>query len=216
MSPENGRTAYVTFAGTPKYATKHVHARRVGMNGAPSVASERAYLRSGLPAVYHERDRTNFFGVRFVGALETVLDPIVGVLDSLHAHVDPDLAPEDILELLAAWLGLELDEAWPLERRRDIVHRAGELARARGTQRGLELFLSIAFHDLPLRVEDGGGVSWTTDPDAPPPEQKPEFAVYCDQPLTEQQQAAVARTIEQAKPVHVGYRLRVKRPRKQD
>ena len=30
--------------------------------------------------------------MRFVGALETLLDPIVGMLDNLPAHFDPDLA----------------------------------------------------------------------------------------------------------------------------
>ena len=36
------------------------------------------------------------------------------------------------------------------------------------------------------------------------------FVVYCDMPLAEDRQAAVARLIEQAKPAHVAYRLRVR------
>ena len=49
--------------------------------------------------------------MRFVGALEELLDPIVAVLDALPAHFDPDHAPRDILDLLASWLGVDLDES---------------------------------------------------------------------------------------------------------
>ena len=77
-----------------------------GPKETPPVASTRAYLRNGLPALYQDGD----FGMRFVGALEELLDPIVAVLDGLPYHFDPNLAPPDILELLAAWLGVDLDE----------------------------------------------------------------------------------------------------------
>ena len=36
------------------------------------------------------------------------------------------------------------------------------------------------------------------------------FVVYCDAPLEQDRLAAVARLIDQAKPAHVAYRLRVK------
>ena len=207
MAAGDRRTAYVSLGGTPKYATRRLPARTSAANGEPRPASCRAYLSSALPAIYQDGD----FGIRFVGALQTLLDPIVAVLDSLPAHFDPDLAPEDVLELLAGWLGVELDESWPVERRHELVRRAGDLARRRGTMRGLELVLSIAFPELALRVEDGGGVTWATDPEVPAPDRRPEFVVHCDVPLEGPERAAVARTIEQAKPAHVSYRLRVRR-----
>ena len=89
---------------------------------------------------------------------------------------------------------------------------APELMRRRGTREGLELALSLAFPGVPLRVEDSGSVTWSLE-DAegePDPEAAPSFVVYCDVPLPEQRLAAVARLIEQAKPAHVGYRLRVR------
>ena len=125
---------------------------------APQVASARGYLRRGLPAVYHDDD----FGMRFVGALETLLDPIVSVLDNLPAHFDPDIAPLDVVDMLAVWLGLEPEESWSEELRRELVRRAGELTRKRGTKAGVELALKIAFPELPLRVEDSGSVTWPT------------------------------------------------------
>ena len=92
---------YQTFAGAG-FGTLMVQLAS-GPKETPPVASSRAYLRSGLPAVYQESD----FGMRFIGALEELLDPIVAVLDALPAHFDPDHAPRDILSLLAAWLGAE-------------------------------------------------------------------------------------------------------------
>jgi hypothetical protein len=40
--------------------------------------------------------------------------------------------------------------------------------------------------------------------------------VYCDKPVPETTQAAIARTIEHFKPVHSTYRLRVKATKKKD
>jgi phage tail-like protein len=182
-----------------------------GPKETPTVASSRAYLRSGLPAIYQESD----FGMRFIGALEELLDPIVAVLDGLPAHFDPDHAPRDILNLLAAWLGADLDESQDMRHQREMVRRAADLGRKRGTVSGLELALSLSFPDVPLRIEDQGGVRWSLDQhpvEAPPPS----FVVYCDKPIPEATQAGIARCIEQHKPVGTAYRLRVKAPKKKD
>jgi phage tail-like protein len=174
---------------------------------APLVASERGYLRGNLPAIYSQNGD---FALRFLGSLERLLDPIVALLDALPAHVDPALAPADLLELFAAWLGIELDESWPEDRRRELIRRGPELARRRGTRAGLELALGIAFPDLPLRIEETGGVAWAVDPDALPAAKPPSFVVYCDVPLEVERQAAVAIVIDRVRPVNVSYRLRVK------
>jgi phage tail-like protein len=180
-----------------------------GPKETPPVASTRAYLRNGLPSLYQDGD----FGMRFVGALEELLDPIVAVLDALPAHFDPNHAPPDILELLSAWLGVDLDESQDIRHQREMVRRAAELGRRRGTVRGLELALTLHFPDLPLRVEDNGGVIYAGRP-APEQTQSATFVVYCDTPVEETQQAAIARCIEQYKPVHSTYRLRVKAAKK--
>jgi phage tail-like protein len=176
-----------------------------GPKETPPVASTRAYLRNGLPSLYQDGD----FGMRFVGALEELLDPIVAVLDALPAHFDPNHAPRDVLELLAAWLGIDLDETQELRHQREMVRRAAELGRRRGTVKGLELALALHFPGVPLRVEDNGGVHWPGRP-APAEPAPQSFIVYCDKPVDETVQAAIARCIEQHKPVHTTYRLRVK------
>jgi phage tail-like protein len=180
--------------------------------GVPPVASRRAYLRAGLPALFQDSG----FGMRFVGALETLLDPVIALLDALPAHFDPDYAPPDVLRLLAAWMGVELDESQTLEDQREAVRRAAELGRRRGTLRGLQLALELAFPALPLRVQDSGGVLFAGAEDPPATSGPPQVVVYCDEPVDEDTQAAIARAIEHVKPVHVGYRLRVRTPRRAD
>jgi phage tail-like protein len=202
-----GNGDYRTFEGAG-FGTLMVRLA-AGARETPKVASSRAYLRGGLPAVYQT---DGDFGMRFVGALEEMLDPIVGVLDGLPAHFDPDLAPRDVLSLMAAWLGIDLDESQELRHQREMVRRSGELGRRRGTVRGLELALELHFPGLPLRVEDQGSVRWHAAPaDEPEQAPPPSFVVYCDQPVAEGVQAGIARCIEHFKPIHTSYRLRVKK-----
>lgn len=183
---------------------------RVADDDTPPIASARALLRDPLPEVY----RDGGFGMRFLEGLETVLDPVIGTLDALPAYFDPDLAPRDVLDLMAAWLGLTVNESWANERVRDALRLAGRLGQLRGTKQGIELVLRISFPDLPLRVEDSGKVTWSSDSDAPSAPATNAFVVYCDQTIDEAKQSEIARVIERAKPLHVNFRLRVRAPRK--
>jgi phage tail-like protein len=203
----NGGGDYKTFAGAG-FGTMMVQLSQ-GTTETPPAASSRSYLRDGLPSLYSEGD----FGMRFVGALESVLDPIVAILDALPEPFQPDYAPRDILNLLGHWLGVTLDETQPINVQRDTIRQAAELGRRRGTKGGLELALSLAFPDVPLRVEDDGGVVWSVGGQAVEAK-APQFVVYCDKPVDEKTQAAIARCIEQFKPVHTAYRLRVRAPKK--
>lgn len=198
---------FVTYAGEGFALVRSAPER--GEQPTPTPASSRRYLRGGLPALYQEED----FGMRFLAALERVLDPIVAVLDTMPAHFDPQLAPIDFLELATQWLGIEHNEAQPASQLRTLALRAAELGRLRGTFAGLQLALSLNFPDLPLRVEDGGGVVWSVE-GTPPKPKPPGFVVYCDKPISQDEAASVARVIEAVKPAHVGFRLRVKGPKK--
>jgi phage tail-like protein len=184
---------------------------------APPTASERQHMRRGMPDVYRRdafarRDQPPPFAMRFLHALEEVLDPIVATLDSLPAHLDADLAPEHALAGMASWLGVDEVESLPATQRREAVRRAGELARLRGTRAGLELALSLFFPDITVRINDHGGVvvSERVD-DTPPHAGVASFDVVCEQSLPPEQQMAVARCIERWKPVHAHYKLRVRK-----
>jgi phage tail-like protein len=197
---------FQTFIGAG-FGTVQIE-RAVGTDPPPPAVSGRRYLRDNLPGIYSEGD----FGMRLVSGFEALLDPLVAALDNLPEHFDPVYAPRDVLDLLTEWLGLEHDEARTGEERRQIVRMAPELMRRRGTKEGLELALKLAFPGVPFRVEDGGGVTWSLNLDDPEASDPPSFVVYCDVPLAPARLGAVARLIDQAKPAHVTYRLRVKAP----
>jgi phage tail-like protein len=204
---ENGRPArFGTFSGAG-FGTVQIE-RAAGSDPPPTAASARRYLRDHLPEIYSDGD----FGMRFVAALEELLDPLVAILDNLPDHFDPIFAPRDVLDLLADWLGLEHDEARSVEERRRIVLMAPELMRRRGTRAGLALELELAFPGVPFRIQDGGSVTWSLDASEPDgePGDAPSFVVYCDRALPDAQLKAVARLIERCKPAHVKYRLRVR------
>lgn len=196
--------AFVTFAGGG-FGTIQIE-RATGGDPAPRPVSSHRYLRDHLPAIYADGD----FGMRMVSAFEAVLDPLVAALDNLAEHFDADHAPRDVLELISDWLALERDELRSGEERRRVVQRAPELMCLRGTRAGVELALELAFPGVPFRVEDAGGVRVADDPNGEWEDAPTSFVVYCDTPLEQERLAAVARLIDQAKPAHVAYRLRVK------
>lgn len=173
----------------------------------PGTISARGVLRGGLPEIYSESKLT----MAFLSGLELLVDPIGAMLDSLPAHFHPDLAPTEVLTALAAWLGVDEIETQHAELRRETLLRAGDLGRLRGTKVGLELVLSLFFSDLPIRVEDHGRVTVSTEPGAPPPGPAPSFDVFCDEAISEDRQLALALAIDRWKPAGARYRLKVKR-----
>lgn len=185
------------------------------LDGRPGSASSRSYLRSGLPAFYQEGDGSDF-GMRFLYALEMVLDPVVALLDNLPGHFDPALAPEDLLVVLGNWFAVEHHEARPLDERRQLVLCAAEMAMRRGTKAGLELALELGFPDIPMRIEDRGAVRYDTRPGVGPAPgesaEGPSFVVYCEVPLPGSKEREIARFIALHKPVHVRFKLRVRNP----
>ena len=61
----------------------------------------------------------------FVTAFEQVLDPILALLDSIPAHFDAGLAPDNMLDLMAAWLGYDLDDRYQVPGMWALGNRGG-------------------------------------------------------------------------------------------
>ncbi|HYF27010.1 MAG TPA: phage tail protein [Baekduia sp.] len=177
-------------------------ATSVSDGSAPATASHRALLRQGLPAVYHE----GRFGMDFVRSLEEVLDPIIALLDCLPSHLNPDLAPEDLLQLLASWVGLEVDDVSDTDGRRQMLWLARDLARLRGTRQGLELLLELTLPGHRFDIHEDGGVTWSSE-DGRPPAGSAAFEVVCRSPLTPAERGVLERTVRRAKPAHVAHRI---------
>lgn len=133
-------------------------------------------LAHALPAVYQEDD----FTMRFVGAFDAVLAPVLLSLDTIDAYLDPRLAPPDFLPWLAGWLGLEIDENWDDEQARRMIGSAVELFRWQGTRRGVQALVLAWTGLLPdaLEVVDTGGATWSPVPQSEPPgDPTPELVV---------------------------------------
>jgi phage tail-like protein len=102
-----------------------------------------------LPSVFREDKMMGQFLLIF----ESILDPIENTVDNMALYFDPRLTPESLLPWLASWVDVTLDPQWPVERRRELVSKAAELYRWRGTRRGLSEYLRIYTGKVPQILE---------------------------------------------------------------
>jgi len=161
-----------------------------------------------LPSLYQD----DALAQRLLGALDEVLAPVLCTLDGLDAHFDPQLAPEDFLAWLATWLGIELDETWPTERRRALVAGAARTYRLLGTAAGLRAALAW-FIDGEVEIEDSGGAAWSAHSGAPLPGTADHTMVVrlkVDDPAAVPGER-VAAIVSAASPAHVAQRIEVVR-----
>ncbi|MEA2971643.1 MAG: hypothetical protein QOG82_101 [Actinomycetota bacterium] len=159
-----------------------------------------------LPGVYQE----DTFALRMLAAFDAVLAPVVSTLDNLDAYVDAELAPADFVIWLAGILGFPLGDVWPEERARELVSRAVEIHRWRGTVRGVRLLLAMYLGFEP-EVTDNGGASWSSKRNTPLPGDDTPLLVVRIRPRRGQtvSTTVVDALIESVKPVHVPHRLEV-------
>jgi phage tail-like protein len=127
-----------------------VTATKNHVNGVKEIKEVSHYL-DYLPAPY--RDRENEFMGRFLLIFESIMDPLFNTVDNMPLYFDPRITPDSLLPWLATWVDQTLDPAWPLERRRELVAKAAELYRWRGTRRGLTEYLRIYTGKRPQIIE---------------------------------------------------------------
>lgn len=114
-----------------------------------------------LPAVYAEDPESRDFSARFLSIFDTIRGSVAAQADDVAALFDPRATPAeqpkrgtpDFLTWLASWLGLALDRALPVYRRRELVRRAHELYTWRGTPRGVRLQVELYTGVEPLLLE---------------------------------------------------------------
>jgi phage tail-like protein len=143
LAPTNGR-APATFGYTPEWMAL------------------RSRLLSYLPGIFSEGEEASFLG-RYLLIFETIFDSVDLTIDQLPSYFAADAAPEEFLPWLASWVGLILDEGWPVERRRAVLANAMELHRWRGTVRGLSEHLLLYTGVKPEIVERGSGLKLGKD-----------------------------------------------------
>ncbi|HNI35648.1 MAG TPA: phage tail protein [Microthrixaceae bacterium] len=157
-----------------------------------------------LPAILQDDELI----LNIVGALDTVLAPIFLTLDNLDAYFDPMLAPDDFVQWLAEWMGLLLDETWPIEFTRAAVASTADLYRWRGTARGIREVLEM-YTGVPVTIAESGGATWSSDPDPIPPG-SPVPALTVGIPLPDLSATDVRRLdliIGSLKPAHIPHQI---------
>jgi phage tail-like protein len=175
---------------------------RKGIAGLPSAHP----IGHNLPAVYLDDDFTQ----RLTAAFDEVLAPVLTTLDCLAAYLDPRLAPPDLLEWLAHWVALTLDDAWPVAQRRELIANGVNLHRWRGTQQGLAAHVAL-LTGAEVEVVDSGGCTWSAEPQAQlPGERTPwiEIRVRVSSVSAVDSKRLVA-TVTDALPAHVPATVRV-------
>lgn len=159
-----------------------------------------------LPAALQEDE----FCRRMTGAFDEVLSPVFNVLDCLTAYLDPQLAPQDFVEWLAGWVGVEIDETWSLDRRRRLIQDAAALYRVRGTAAGLSAHVRL-YAGVSPEIEDTGGCIWSQEADTPlPGTARPHLTVRLQVDDTSGiRRSTVGRIIDANRPAHVPYQLEI-------
>ena len=105
---------------------------------------------------------------RLTRGFDSVVAPIYSALDCWDSYLDADLAPDDFIDWLASWVGVEIDEHWPLERRRRLIKEIVVLYRIRGTSAGLASHVNLYAGVTPEILENGGCL-WSQEANTPLP-----------------------------------------------
>lgn len=150
-----------------------------------------------LPALLQGDDFTR----RFVAGLDDVLAPVLLVLDTFDAYLDPALAPDDFLTWLAGWVGVQPDDAWSPDRRRALVGEMVALSAAQGTTAALRRLVELVT-DRSVEVSDSGGATWSASPGSPlPGEAVPWVAVRVEGGVEDPE--GLRRLVRDVVPAHV-------------
>jgi phage tail-like protein len=166
-----------------------------------------SYLQH-LPAVFHEDP---FLG-RFLTAFEAVLSGpgsagqpgLEEIIGGLAGYVDPATAPEEFLPWLAGWVALSLRADWDVATKRAFMQEIVPLYRLRGTQAGLQRILEI-YTGEPVTIVDGF--------DDPAHFFEVKLTLSSPDPTQVRRQQDIARAIvDQEKPAHTFYALKVSVP----
>jgi phage tail-like protein len=157
-----------------------------------------------LPAALQEDD----FCQRMMTAFDQVLAPLFTTLDCFDSYLDPKLAPDDFVDWLASWVGVEIDETWTLERRRRLIQDAVVLYRIRGTAAGLAAHVNL-YAGVTPEIEESGACEWSQTagspiPGSPHPHLTVRLRVDDDAHV---KRTTVSRIVAASRPAHMPYQV---------
>jgi phage tail-like protein len=131
-----------------------------------------------LPAAYRRDPDAAVFLDRFLALFEHVFTGVEDRYVEFSRELNPDAAPRDVIDWLAALVDLAFDPSWPIERRRALVGEAMALYRARGTIAGIERYVEVYTGIRPVIVE-----AFLERPPRPPFLGRPGNVLGCGLPI---------------------------------
>jgi phage tail-like protein len=102
-----------------------------------------SYVSAYLPEVYQEEDEPDRFLERLLANMEGLFTEREAQIDHTSILLDARTTPVEAIDWLAAWLGLSLEPAWDVDRRRFLLRNADRFYRLRGTVAGLRAILRL-------------------------------------------------------------------------
>lgn len=116
-----------------------------------------------MPSLY----RTDYLAELLCGSFDEVLAPIFATLDCLPAYLDPRTVPEDMLDWLASWIGLNVGGHDDPARKRERIITGAALLPWRGTARSVREAVVAAFN-CRTEVIESGDATFSTEPNSEP------------------------------------------------
>lgn len=106
-----------------------------------------------LPELYRRDMGNDSFLDRFLAIFQSVYDDISGQIKEFVNCLDPGVAEKDLLYLLAAWLDVEEPYMWTEKQLRYLLAHTKEFFEARGTAKGIEMFVELYTGEAPFVIE---------------------------------------------------------------
>jgi phage tail-like protein len=116
----------------------------------PGLSRDRSTWLTYLPAIYGDDD---FIG-RYLLVFESMMSPIMWILDHFDFYLTPEVAPAEWLHWMATIVDELMLEDLPEERKRTIARQMGWLFLRRGTKVGLSRLLELYYGIAPEIIED--------------------------------------------------------------
>jgi phage tail-like protein len=132
------------------------------LSGTTKLTPRVRSLRAEYPSHDYLRRLPRFFSrdeaaADFLRSYLAMFDGFVFELEAKAAAreilLDPYATPEEALPWLSSFMGLVLDERWPLAAKRRMIAECGKLFRFRGTKWSLERMIEIAIGTRPIMIE---------------------------------------------------------------
>lgn len=162
------------------------------------------HFMNTFPQVYQER---NSFLHRYLSVFSSIYKDFEERIEQADRLVDADTAPLELLQVLSAWLGMDINGSFLEERRlRQLVKEASSLNRKKGTRQVMERLTELILGERAAILERS-----VIEDYIPPGERRNYERLYGDSPydvtvlikspLPEQHRAWLLFVLEQFKPV---------------